>query len=335
MKRPLVHIGMAKAASTFLQLELFPSLEGVTNLGKHLIPEDQKKSISAITRHISFNWRDKVNEIKTTFCDALDTARSNGDRPVLSDEDFSVTKFLDPETMARRLRHVLGDYDVLFIVREPFGWLASHYLFRLQHQNPVAVQGFEEWLDHHSGTQRIGSDITELWFAQIAEIYDEFCGGDVRILSYELLKQDTPRFADELAAAMCVSSDSVLKRLNTPPRQSAHKLRITNDKRHLFETFRWIEWHQPERFHSEVVRLSEETGNTLPEDFNEKVYNLGDVHSANRGQWAELLQSVAKKWPNSGRKPDFVFSKKHQNWISDLYQRNTLRLERNLGITMT
>ncbi len=161
--RPLVHIGMAKAASTFIQLEVLPDLPGVVNLGKHHVPDNMKRAIMAVTRRISISWRDQAETFATPLREAASGAMQQGLRPVLSDEDLSVSKFIDPETMARRLHSIFGDYDVLFIVREPFSWLTSHYLFRLQHQNPVAVLGFEEWLDYHFQSQRIGCNRTLVW----------------------------------------------------------------------------------------------------------------------------------------------------------------------------
>jgi hypothetical protein len=160
--RPIVHIGMAKAASTFLQIEVFPNAKGLRNLGKHRVPDELRVAGAALTRRTSADWN--LSKFRVPFEKALAEAASDGLRPVLSDEDLSVYKFLDPEMMARRLRDILGTYDVLFLIREPVSWVRSHYLFRLEHQNPVAALGFEHWLRTHLESRRIGSDIVEIWY---------------------------------------------------------------------------------------------------------------------------------------------------------------------------
>lgn len=123
---PLVHIGMAKAASTFLQLEVFPNVKGLLNLGKHHVFDDLRNAGNALTRRTSADWN--LAMFREPFDAALAKASAEGLRPVLSNEDFSVYKFLDPEMMALRLRQILGPYDVLLIIREPVSWLRSHYL---------------------------------------------------------------------------------------------------------------------------------------------------------------------------------------------------------------
>jgi hypothetical protein len=322
MTRPLIHIGMSKAASTFIQLEVLPELAGVANLGKHHVPENMKNSIMAVVRRVSITWRGVAEPLSAPLREAASIAVQQGLRPVLSEEDLSVSKFIDPETMARRLHWIFGDYDVLFIVREPFSWLTSHYLFRLQHQNPIAVLGFEEWLEYHFHSLRIGSDVAELWFSQIAKIYAEHCGGKVTVLPYETLKEDKEAFAVSLAKVLGVATEAVQVKLDAPPKASAHKLRITENKRRLFEVFRWIEWRQPERFVADIQSLSAELGpdHALPPSFAEDAAQIGVVNPKTRPEWAALIHRVAKGWPSNGAKPKLVFSEQMTARLSHLYE---------------
>ena len=100
------------------------------------------------------------------------------------------------------------------------------------------------------------------------------------------------------------------EKLDTPPKSSAHKLRITENKRRLFETFRWIEWRQPEQFVAEVHALSAELGpdHALPPLFAEDAAQIRVVTPTTRPDWAALIHKVSKGWPINGAKPNLEFS---------------------------
>jgi hypothetical protein len=294
----LVHIGLAKAASTFLQLELFPNLTGVHNMGKHLVSEDLKKASMALTRLTSVDWPRKADITRPAFRSALDEAQSKGVRPVFSEEDLSVYKFLDPEIMARRMKTILGAYDVLLIIRNPFSWVPSNYLFRLQHQNAIAVMGFEEWLETHLSVQRIGSDVAEIWFAKLANIYQETCGGQVHIVPFELMRSDPAMFAEKLSSIIGADSGDVLNVLKTPQKRRAHKIRITQAQRNLYETFRWIELRQPERFVTSILRVAKESDRAILPEHQIALNELLVSEQGSREDWSRLLEKISRSWPS-------------------------------------
>lgn len=339
--KPLVHIGLAKAASTFLQFELFPNLDMISNLGKHPINKPAWPAISALTRQPSFVWRNRFSEYENAMRSAVTESYDAERRPVLSEEDLSVYKFLDPETMARRLRQLFGDYDVLLVTRDPVTWLQSQYLFRLQTLNSVAVFGFDEWLDKHFSAQRIGSDIAEIWFANLAETYSSVCGGALKIIPYELLKKDKDQFAALVAQSIGISTTEVRPYLDAPNEAEAHKIRITEDKRRAFETFRWIELRQPQQFVSSIHDLASDLKNPIPQPLTQRMTELleiqrqeGDEHLPDRASWGSILQQIVQSWPNNAPAAKPVFPDFQLNKALSVARQQQSVLKESLGFDL-
>ena len=290
--RPLVHIGMAKAASTFLQLEVFPNAEGLRNLGKHHVPDELRAAGMALTRRTSADWN--LATFSQPFHAAQAAAEGCGLRPVLSNEDLSVYKFLDPEMMARRLRDILGAFDVLLLIREPTSWVRSHYLFRLEHQNPVAALGFDHWLRTHLESRRIGSDVLEISYCALARTYEMICGGTIHILPYELMRSDKGRFALELSEILGTPEDHLRALLDAPPKASAHKMSITKIQQEFYELFRWVVLEQPARAEAEIRAILSRPG-TLPltAALDETLRDVAAAPLIDRKAWAGVFRAAA------------------------------------------
>lgn len=263
-ERPLLHVGMAKAASTFLQNELFCSLEGVHYLGKLHVADDLDRARRAIVRATSLTWDEA--DVAAVFERELAEAARSGKRPVLSDEDFSVFKFLDPATSVGRVRAILGPLDILLMIRHPLSWLRSNYLFRLSTLEPRAVLGFGEWFEIHSEVVGIGSDITEIRFAELAEVYRRVAGGRMTVVPMELITLDRAAFAATLAEAIGASSDEVAARLDAPPDRRRHKIGMSIVEQEMLETARWVVLRQLSELRPAQDRLADAYGLALPAD---------------------------------------------------------------------
>lgn len=222
---PLVHIGLAKSASTFLQNAVFPRIPNIEYLGKNVAEEGLRKAGMMMVRATSLNYReDRVTE---AFSTPLSRAAATGYRPVYSEEDLSVFKFLDPETMALRLRKILGPYDVLLISRDPFHWIQSNYQFRLSTYQPRTLWGMNRWLQDHMRVVGIGSDITEINYTAVLDTYARHSGGKVNMIPFELLSKNTEDFGKRLSDVLEVDADIVKAALAQPRDRRMHKGRIT------------------------------------------------------------------------------------------------------------
>ncbi|MGL6211361.1 MAG: hypothetical protein ACRC14_16175 [Paracoccaceae bacterium] len=334
---PLIHIGMAKAASTFLQLELFPTLPTVLNLGKLEVSDELKTAGASIVRRTSLTWNSIEDTLAAPFRKGLEEARETGRRAVWSNEDLSVYKFLDPETMARRVRRVFGPHDTLFILRDPFTWLTSHYLFRLQNQNPVAVFGFEHWLTHHFASHRIGSDVAEIAYAHLARLYRDSCGGQLHILPYELLKTDKLAFAYKLGEVLQTDPNPILDALNAERKNAAHKIRITADQEALFETFRWIEMRHPGRFVQEVQATAERAGRPIAAKDQATLAEIAttpDAAPPPRAAAAAVLHAIARRWPRDTPPANPGFTEPQVRQIRHMALSNLATLKRDFGFDL-
>lgn len=236
--RPFVHIGLAKAASTFLQQEVFPAIEGVRYLGKHHVEKPLARAGAALVRQTSLRWRDE--KFAPAFHEALDDARARKLLPVYSEEDLSVFKFMDPETACLRLRRIIGPFDTLLIIRHPMTWLRSHYLFRLSTLERDAVFGFDRWFERHIARPGIGNDVDEIHFADLASVYRGHCDGEMHILPYELLKLDPARFARALAKMTGLDEELLVERVSGGPKGGAHKVGISEAEQEIYETAHWV-----------------------------------------------------------------------------------------------
>ncbi len=263
-KTPLVHIGMAKAASSFLQHEVFSKLDSVNYLGKHHVNDDLKFAGRALVRRISLNWDE--GEWKKAFIEKMHSGAIES-KPVYSEEDLSVFKFLDPEVCARRLRSILGVYNVLLVVRHPLTWLASQYLFRLSNLEQTAVLGFDEWFEYHMSVPVIGSDVAELRFARLASIYREISGGEVFIVPYELLKHDKHKLAELLGNALECGADEVYERISIQQsKETKSKPRIAEVQREFYELAKWVLFRNQNKFFDAFQQYKDKWKLDLPED---------------------------------------------------------------------
>lgn len=297
MLRPVVHVGMAKAASTFLQRDVFGHLPGVRRVGKHGVGADVKSSFQAISRRVDALYHDKQDELIAPLKTAVADAIQRGQRPILSDENFSVYRYLDPATMAARLREILGAYDVVLIVRDAESWLRSQYLFRLQRHDATAVRGFSQWLQHHYGPPRIGSDMGELWFAHLSELYKRHCGGDVYVLSYSALSKAPERFAADLGVVVGVPASAIEARLKIQRHARRHKHAIGQSHREFLEALVWVDRSQPARLVDAVRKLSNTHNLTLQEDAVASLQKFSEApERIQRSDWADLLDAILEEW---------------------------------------
>lgn len=313
--RPLVHIGMAKAASTFMQLEIFPNLSSIYNLGKHNVSTDLTSAGRALTRRISLDWNEE--KFGTPFQTAIQAAKKQQLRALYSEEDLSVFKFLDPETMARRVRSIFGEYDVLLIIREPQSWVRSQYLFRLQTLNEVATLGFDYWLATHFKSRHIGSDVCEIWFADVALLFQKICGGRVHILPYELLKTDKSLFAHAAAEIICADPIEIQDILDSQESGRKYKQSIGSQSQNFYEIFRWIVFNNHDRAKSCIFSYFDEMNVTIPIHIVDEMNKLA-LNGNNRQKWKELFKELGNYIPSESERCEPIIPEEYQEKLNKI-----------------
>ena len=295
--KPFIHIGIAKSASTFLQLEVFPDMPGFYNFGKHHVDQELKRSITSIVRNTSINWYSHIGEkSREIFAQHIQRSSDENLRPLLSEEDLSVYKFLDPEIMAQRLFSIFGPYDVMLIIRSPFTWIKSQYLFRLSTGEKRAVQGFEYWANAHFSNRAINNDINELWFCTLVDCYKKHSKGNLYIMPYEILKQDKNKFAHFMSSITSVDQSFFIEKLSVKPKKNAHKLSINDNQRRLFECLALFDNGDSSKFVLEVLKLAHREKLPIPKDFYNLLLEISNNSNFDRKSVYDCLYGISRAW---------------------------------------
>jgi len=185
-------------------------------------------------------------------------------RIVISDEDLSVYKFLDPELMAGRIHRALGPCDVMIVRREPLDWTSSQYYFRLSTLRPDTLDGIEAWARRHLAIPRVGGDLSELRFQSLVSMFQTVYGGEVRVLDYEVLRSSPERFAHSLAAVLSVLVADVERAISRKSNPVIRKDRISIARAELLRTARFIRDNKPIDFVDAFVTTCAEWRLTPP-----------------------------------------------------------------------
>lgn len=218
-----VHVGLPKAASTFLQRAVFSKHSEIEYLGKNFVDQDLKEVNIRIPRQHSFVF--DTDHARALFQERI----SASSKPVslYSEEDLVGMKFLDVFTMASRLADVMGEYKVIFVPREQFDWIQSKYYFYLANYRPVAFGGLDKMIKQDN-FRRVGTNWGPLYLFEIARCYAKVVGKEnVKILPYEMLKKDKPLFISELSSFLGVDSGEMEQLFQSGENRKKDKIRIS------------------------------------------------------------------------------------------------------------
>lgn len=204
------HVGYAKAASTWLQVELFPRHPDLCHLGRHngddIVDEDLRIALwnDLLTRP-SFLYR--AEETAATFQRLFGEAEARGAVACgVSQEMLTYAHLgtLDIAERARRLRGAMGDGTrVIIVVRNQLTWVRSLYSSLLKEGG--ATIGWDEFLFYFYYQQDY-SPFSTLFYDDVWALYvDLFGEPNVRVVPFELIKRDARLFAAEICRCIGVS----------------------------------------------------------------------------------------------------------------------------------
>jgi len=121
MARHVLHIGLHKTGSSFLQAKVFPFIGGVTYLGRHFCQLNEAMN--------KMQYADETVYDPAELVEALEGIE--GETILLSDESLSgkpyVFNSINRTMIARRLAAALPDATVLLFIRGQVDILTSHY----------------------------------------------------------------------------------------------------------------------------------------------------------------------------------------------------------------
>ena len=186
--RHLVHVGLHKTGSTWLQNDVFPQLPGFT-FGNF------DPVLSALLGNLMSADDDHFFDVAFAAVVAHYEARET--RLLLSHEGLSGSLFATGATgrrSARRLASVLPDADVLLLIRNQPEMLLAAYA---QYVNEGGSASFSRFTT--GDVEGPVFELESLEYHRLLEIYVDLFGGErVCVFPYEHLRNEPTAFLDEL-----------------------------------------------------------------------------------------------------------------------------------------
>lgn len=188
MERTVIHIGLHKAASTYLQTRLFPALPAhyVFVAGYRRRVLDQVQSSAGFDPDVLHEY--VRAEIARTY------GRTTYPLTILSHEELSGHPHghhrVDPAAVAANLKEAFPGAGIILVIRDQFAYLRSLYAFR------VAIQGLEtrtpEQFFREEG--RLGL-FDKLEYDRLVEVYTARFGTEnLLVVPVELLRENPAAF---------------------------------------------------------------------------------------------------------------------------------------------
>ncbi len=242
MTRLVIHIGVARSATTMLQHEIFARHSGVYYLGKPFCPGNRDTAagnsrlpagvVRAVWAQDSLDYEASV--LKRRLDEAYDSSACDGRVALLSEEGLSGGSVADRRLVAERLRELFGPCNILITARNQATCVPSLYAHYLR-KGLVRDRPFETWLENVLNPTNIdhvlqGWMVRQFRYFQLYRLYREvFADGAVKVLLYEQLADEPAAFSRELQAFCGIDADETLRlvaearRLNRTPSAAASR----------------------------------------------------------------------------------------------------------------
>jgi hypothetical protein len=193
-KRPFIHVGYPKCASTYLQRTVFPALGNLTDLtqapqeekwqllGDEADPAAFRRSVERYTAHREpaadhrlISYEGLVRVPFPAFSELFWQARQS--------QGWDVTPYTrQSPPIVERLAEAYPDARIMIIVREQFSWAISQY--KMYWRRGHTTQSIDELLGRY----------VEGYDEQVERFMQAFGKDRVLVLPYELLREDAEQF---------------------------------------------------------------------------------------------------------------------------------------------
>lgn len=212
-----IHIGLAKAASTFLQQSFakHPGIDDYSDIRPSPVISELRK----------IHCEDEI-----TFRIDRNVFPKDADNLVISNEGLSMSGRVDRLTIARRLYSIYPSANILIIIRQRTELISSVCYQHLRKSGLFRkFKDINDWLDepHRFSKHLIGeycNPINRLYYARMIEEYVSLFPA-VLVLPYERLAEDPQAFVSEILN-FCGVSDY---QINPRPLNARQKRRFRYD----------------------------------------------------------------------------------------------------------
>ncbi|HEX4080352.1 MAG TPA: sulfotransferase [Rhizomicrobium sp.] len=254
-----IHVGLAKTGTTTFQRLVFSQHPQINYLGKNWIDDDHAKAALVGLARLP-DRRVNLETARGVFQGLVASAYlvQESRVSVLSEEDFTTFRFIDPQTCARRLASIFPDAHVLFVVREPLDWLQSMYFFRLSLRFPETLGGFNAWLRNSLDRRWVGTDIGQIQMGELAGVYAEYFGAkQLHVMRYEDFASDGGSFVSTICEMIGVDPALGVQLYETGADAPYNKARITERQVRFFQKFGLVMEGRYREYLAEVAPLLE------------------------------------------------------------------------------
>jgi hypothetical protein len=329
-----VHIGLAKTGTTTLQRNYFSQAPAINYLGKKNGNIELTHANRAVTRRPDRKY--DPEETRNVFEKHLGAPGV----AIFSDEDMTVYKFLHPRQMGARVGRLFRNPRLIYVARRPRDWIKSQYFFRLSTYNLDCLNGINPWLDRHFARDEVGSDITEISFAETFRVFHDAAGKPpFLILPYEMMVKDTDAFLAEIERFMGL--DGELRRLRPEAETDPKKRRIAAYQANFIRT---LELYRTDRdaFLDRVTFFARYGSAEMQRNFRRlrsdpatgleqwiEFFTEIERRIATRGQTDEKLQAMLSGGDDYEIRPDLKAR------IAEVEARETAAMQRDYGVDLT
>jgi len=179
MKVDFIHIGLHKTASTFLQLEFFPNVEGLRLLNKYESDLFYKEFVNK--NEYEFDETDFLNK----FNDALLYNSRERNIFAISEENISGNIYTGcmSKIMAQRLKKCFKGAHILIVIRNQLDYILSSYSNYVIHGGSKSIK---QWI--YGQETDFGLILKKVQYSHIVLEYIRLFGSDkVTVIPYEVL----------------------------------------------------------------------------------------------------------------------------------------------------
>ena len=217
MPQLIVHVGMPKCGSTFLQKSIFPFLHDtlyVANRDGYGSVEDFSfsKAVSAKEFYASFSRKLEARDIiyKPAFQEIQNLMKAHARPVLLSTENFvmpgncmrmnipgsELRDSLEPSDIISVLKSLSDDVRIVLIIRRQWDWLGSWYQERVKRYE---TRKFSDMIANND----FAEILSRLDYCKVITQYtDAFGSENVKVIPFELLASDPQEFNRRIRLAI-------------------------------------------------------------------------------------------------------------------------------------
>jgi hypothetical protein len=148
----VIHVGLPKTGTTFLQNHVFSSCDQIADFGKTPSYRGDRpqvyEALKIVASASDAEFRTHVSDVRALLlreAQEAGTRKPSSSCRLLSYEGFYHPNSLHPLGIHDRLVSILGDFKVLVTIRQQFSWIASYYLYRFYRFLHGGGPSFEVW----------------------------------------------------------------------------------------------------------------------------------------------------------------------------------------------